>query len=193
MRTIPLSGAKAAGRVVLVDDEDYDLLSRHRWFVWEFKREGRRTNGPYAVTHIKQAGGGRRCLFMHKMITGYDRTDHEDHDGLNNQRSNLRPATRSQNGQNSRPNVRRGSSQYKGVYWFGGQREWRANIRSGGKQVYLGAFSNERDAALAYDAAARELHGRYAVLNLPDQAALSMAASSSRVIRRLQSLFMQRT
>lgn len=167
MRTIPLHGAKAAGRVALVSERDYKFVSLYRWYVWEIKREGRRTNGPYAVTTIN-CDGRRVTVFMHKMLTGYARTDHRDHDGLNNQRANLRPATSVQNGQNSRPNLRKGSSQYKGVYWYGRRNnQWFARIRDNGKQVHLGGFRSEEEAALAYDAAALRLHGPYAVLNFP--------------------------
>ena len=168
MRTVVLHGAKAAGRVARVSDRDYELVSQYRWWVWEIKREGRRPNGPYAVTQIKLPDGRRVTVFMHKMITGWPRTDHENHDGLDNQRGNLRPATSVQNGQNSRPNIRQGSSQHKGVYWYGRRNnQWFARIRHNGKQIHLGGFRNEKDAALAYDAAARELHGPFAVLNFP--------------------------
>ena len=33
MRTVPLGGAKAAGRVALVDNEDYELVSQYRWHI----------------------------------------------------------------------------------------------------------------------------------------------------------------
>lgn len=166
MKTVPLHGKKAAGRVVLVDDEDYDLVMQYRWYVWEFKREGARTNGPYAVT-VVYGGGSQQSIFMHKLITGYPMTDHVDHDGLNNQRSNLRPATRPQNMHNRQAAIR-GASRYKGVCWVKKRGHWRADIRKDGKKVYLGAFATEEAAARAYDDAARVIHGSYALLNFPD-------------------------
>ena len=167
METVPLSGPKGAGRVTLVDDGDYAIVTPHRWFLREIIREGRRPNGPYAVAHI-YIDGHRTFVYMHKFITGWPRTDHIDHDGLNNQRYNLRPATHGQNMQHSRPNLRPGSSKYKGVYWYGRRNnQWFARIVSNGKQIHLGGFRNEVDAALAYDAAARELHGAFAMLNFP--------------------------
>ena len=166
MKTVVLHRKKAAGRVALVDDEDYELVTRYRWHVLELQNPGCRPVGPYAVTQITQ--GGRRVeLFMHTLITGYPMTDHIDHNGLNNVRSNLRSATASQNNYNSRPQVGT-SSQYKGVHWASRDRRWRAGIKHGGKSRYLGTFWTEKDAALAYDTAAREFFGEYALLNFPE-------------------------
>lgn len=163
MRTVPLYGAKARGRVALVDDADYELVMRHRWNVREVIQPGKPTIGPYALGSIK-----RRSVFMHKLITGWPRTDHEDHDGLNNQRYNLRQVTHGQNMMNRLPNANH-SSQYKGVKWEGGRtQKWRADIRANGRRIYLGVYTSEVDAALAYDAAARIEHGEFAHLNFPD-------------------------
>jgi AP2 domain-containing protein len=160
---IALRGKKARGRVVLIDDEDYGLISSYVWFCWEVERPGRRSNGPYAFANIRQ-GDQWGTIRMHKLLTGWDRTDHVDGNGLNNQRSNLRPATRGQNVQNSRPRLG-SSSLYKGVYWNKERRRWVASIRMSGRLYSLGRFTEEIDAAKAYDAAARHYFGEYARLN----------------------------
>jgi len=84
MKTVPLHGKKAAGRVARVNDEDYDLVMQYRWRVHDpDPRPGRRRNGPYAVTSVGRSG----VLRMHCLIMGVNGVDHRDHDGLNNQRS----------------------------------------------------------------------------------------------------------
>lgn len=160
MKEVPLGGEKAAGRVALIDDEDYDLISSYRWRVWERPRSDRRIAcGPYAVT-----GGPGSFVQMHKLLTGWPMTDHIDRDGLNNQRSNLRPATNAQNQRNRGPNAG-GSSRYKGVWRAPCHGKWRAEIRADGKRRYLGYFASEEEAALVYNAAATELFGEFAWLN----------------------------
>ena len=163
MMNVPLHGKIAAGRVALIDDADYELVMQHRWNVKEEVRNGL-PHGPYAMTSIK-VEGKTRIVLMHKMLTGWPRTDHIDHDGLNNQRSNLRPATGSQNQWNSRSG--KGTSKYKGVDWDKKARKWRAGIRPSGVRRWLGNFACEEDAARAYDAAALELFGEYACVNFP--------------------------
>ena len=107
-------------------------------------------------------------LRMHKLITGYEQTDHINHDGLNNQRSNLRLATHAQNQRNQRPYLGR-TSPYKGVHWFPSREKWRAQIVIANHERHIGLFGAEEDAARAYDAAAREHFGEYACLNFPDE------------------------
>jgi hypothetical protein len=165
VRTIPLHGAKAAGRVALVDDDDYDLVMQYRWHVWERTRSSGGTCGPYAATNIHR--GGRHWMRrMHQIVTGWPMTDHINHNTLDNQRANLRPATLSQNGANQLPN-RGGSSRFKGVSWQPERRKWAAYITVNQHRVVLGRFRSEEDAARAYDAAALSAWGEYAHLNLP--------------------------
>jgi hypothetical protein len=167
MRTVPLSGKKAAGRVALVDDEDYDLVMQYRWHIHDPEpKPGQQRKGPYAVTN-GYAGGRRHYQRMHCLIMGRKGIDHKDHDGLNNQRSNLRPATGSQNNQNARPRLA-GSSQYKGVCLVRRGRWWRAYIDCDGKRRWLGDFASELEAAYAYDAAARALFGEFACPNFQE-------------------------
>lgn len=166
MKTVPLYGKKAAGRFALVDDEDHDLVAQFRWVVAERKRSGR-THGPYAQT-MAWLSGQHRTLKMHFLITGWPMVDHEDHDGLNNQRSNLRPATALQNQHNTRSRSS-STSRFKGVCWDAGERKWLAQIRVGGKNRYLGRFSDEAEAGRHYDMEARRAFGVYAVLNFPEE------------------------
>jgi hypothetical protein len=162
LRSVTLSGRNAMGRVALVDDEDYELVASHRWHVYEEVRKSG-IAGPYAQTNIYM-GGKHRLIKMHSLITGWELTDHIDGNGLNNQRYNLREATVSQNQANARPRTG-GSSVYKGVCWHKGSRRWRAYIQVRKKQMSLGYFTDETDAAKAYDIAAREYFGEYAYLN----------------------------
>lgn len=169
MRTVPLCGLKADGRVALVDDEDYDLVSQYRWYAKETPpRPGNRGIGPYARAVIEE-NGRSRSLLMHKLITGWPKTDHIDHNTLNNQRHNLRPVTDQQNHFNRLPDVDT-SSRYKGLTWVKRHRLWRVQIMVSGEIFRLGRFPSETEAALAYDAAAREKHGEFACLNFPDGA-----------------------
>lgn len=167
MREIVLSGKKAAGRVALVDEADYGLVMQYRWHVWEPPpRPGWRQQGPYAMTNIRRNGDGPyTSRSMHRMITGWKRTDHHDGNGLNNTRSNLRDVTNRQNLQNSREHLG-STSAYKGVYWFAEKARWRAAIKVNGRTVWLGDFAEEITAARAYDVAAAHHFGQYARFNL---------------------------
>lgn len=156
---VPLGGPKAAGRVALIDAADAGLVMSMPWRVQEMERANGRNSGPYAI-YPSSAG----TIYMHKLITGYALADHVNHNGLDNQRHNLRPATHAQNGYNRQPN-RGGASPYKGV---GRSRsKWRACIRAEGTSHWLGTFADEVAAARAYDDAARILHGEFAYLNFP--------------------------
>lgn len=165
MKKVTLSGLKAVGRVALVDDDDYELVMPHRWYVWEV--EGR-SNGPYARAHWRRPDGGKTLITMHKLITGWPQTDHADHDGLNNQRANLRQADHQLNSAN-RHKMSNNRSGFKGVTYHADRpRPWRAAIRVDRRARHLGYFTTPEDAAVAYDAAALESFGQFALLNFPE-------------------------
>ena len=87
-----------------------------------------------------------------------------DHNGLNNQRSNLRPCSQGQNNGNSRQRV--GRSGFRGVYLKKETLRWAACISP---HRHLGTYSTPEEAARAYDEAAIERFGEFATLNFPQE------------------------
>jgi hypothetical protein len=157
MMEIPLT----QGIVALVDDEDYEALSQ---FKWHTERSGDRFYARRKIT----VGPGRQdnVRMHHSIMETTDQVDHENGNGLDNRRANLRLASQAQNQQN-RGISKANSSGFKGVSWNKRKQRWIAYIHVGGKQHYLGAFSTPEQAALAYDRAAREKFGEFAHCNLP--------------------------
>jgi hypothetical protein len=161
MKLIPLGGKYANGAVALVDDADFDEISKQHWFfVPPDPKTGRYS--AYAYTRTKKGRMGMHTAVM-KPDAGME-TDHQNHDGLNNQRYNLRNVTARQNCFNRRK--KRGStSPYKGVHKRKDTGEYQATITYQGRLRWIGYFDSERHAALAYDMWATLLHGEFALLN----------------------------
>lgn len=105
---------------------------------------------------------------LHSFLTEYDLCDHADGDGLNNRRSNLRDCSPSENARNRRKRKYPSSSKYKGVSFRSDRGTWLSCIRCDGILYKIGTFHKEEDAARAYDAKAKVLFGRFAVLNFGD-------------------------
>ena len=146
------------GKVALVDDEDFEELSKHEWYY---------TNAGYAARSARRPNGTRYQLYMHVQIIGEVEgleIDHISGDKLGNRKNNLRHVTRAQNQSNS-VSVG-GSSQYKGVNWHDQNKKWLSRIGVDGKDVYLGCYKSEHDAARRYNEAAIKFFGEYARLNV---------------------------
>ncbi len=158
------------GIFALIDAADVQLVAGRTWFAHRAM-----TQKHYAAnaSNSRRPAGTPKWTFLHNVILpsppGFE-TDHIDGDTLNNRRSNLRSATRSQNVANARKPRRPGvaSSQYKGVVTLRGRNlKWRAGIGVRGQRIDLGCFETEEAAARAYDEAAREHFGVFATVNFP--------------------------
>lgn len=144
------------GKVAIVDEEDYVRLASHSWYYGD----------DYAQRSVHSAGKQRTSL-MHRetlQVSEGFQVDHINGDKLDNRKSNLRLATHQLNMFN-RPACVGTSSIYKGVSWHKRKNKWMASARRDGISKFLGYFSNEEDAARAYNAAAVDLFGEYARLN----------------------------
>jgi hypothetical protein len=160
MKTISLTQDKFA----LVDDEDYEWLSKFNWCV-------HKVNGNNYVAmrgYFPEPNGKEKTLLMHRSIMNPPKNmqvDHIDHNSLNNQKANLRICTHRDNQRNRRP--RGGTSKYMGVCYYKQTGKFCASIRPNNKTIHLGYFTNEEDAAIVYDEAAKKYYGEFANLNFP--------------------------
>lgn len=160
VKRIPLT----QGQFTIVNDKDYEWLSRHKWLaVWN-----KSTQSFYAARYSKRVNGRQNYISMAREILGLFRgdkrqADHIDHITLNNQQTNLRICTAIENKRNSLP-YKNCSSKYKGVHKLANNK-WQAYIRINHKKRHLGLFDNEFDAAKQYDRIAKKHFGEFAFLN----------------------------
>jgi len=161
MQCIPLS----RGLQALVDDEDYEALAAHNWYAARDVKTGR----SYATRMSAGGQRNRHRIWMHRVITDAPpgmQVDHINLDTLDNRRKNLRLASRADNAKNS-PLQANNTSGFKGVCWHRRRGMWVAMVGVANRQQWLGAFADAREAAAAYDEAARRLYGPFARLNFP--------------------------
>ena len=152
-------------KVALVDDADFEWLNQRKWY---YAPRDKSSGGYANRTRRKADGPGTRHIHMHRSLLGPIpeglAPDHIDGDGLNNQRGNLRLATRSQNNMNGRLH-RNNTSGYRGVRWEKRRRQWRAALGVNGRLINLGRFDDPVAAAHAYNQAALEHYGEFAFQN----------------------------
>jgi len=106
----------------------------------------------------------RKGEYLHNLILGTPKNgyqvDHKNRDRLDNRRGNLRLATSGQNNSNF---PRENKSGYRGVYRSGNG--WQVKVSKNYVSHYVGIFTDIKEAALAYNRKAIELHGEFATLN----------------------------
>lgn len=157
MTEIQLANGRGTAKI---DDSDAPRVLEYRWCLQPPTKAG---CTPYVTAMVD-----RRKVSLHRfLIQEGERVDHIDGDGLNNQRGNLRVCTHAENLRNTRPYK---GKRYKGVTHRQRSGNWEAYIQHpSGRQLHLGKFSTEEEAARAYDRAATELFGEFARLNLPHE------------------------
>lgn len=156
------------GKIALVDDEDFYWLSQWNWFAVEI-------SGNWYARRSKKKGTLRNCesfeIYLHRVVTKcIDKSlvvDHRDHDGLNNQKFNLRMTTKADN--NMSTSSHKGSlSKYLGVSFTNESyrsKRWQAQLTHKGQRVLSKRFRTEQEAAEAYDECAKVTFGEFANLN----------------------------
>lgn len=166
MKKIALSGKNGKGMYVTVDDEDFEFLNQ---FSWSLSSKG------YAAAYIpvkfKHKYGNTNIqmqrMLMWDSVSNGQIVDHINRDKLDNRKENLRICNMSESNMNrgvihfkKRQNI---VSSYKGVWWD--KTKWRSAITVNGRKIYLGRFNVEKDAAVAYNNAAKIYFGEHAYLN----------------------------
>ena len=143
------------GQFTKVDDDDFEYLNKQKWYA----RKSRKTY--YACRSVHQ-GNHCRNEEMHRVIMKTPKgmqVDHIDHDGLNNQKSNLRNCTANENRMNKSS---RGKTKYIGVekiVYF------QVRVTVNQRRIYVGRFKTEEEAARAYDETIKKHYGEFANFN----------------------------
>lgn len=154
---MPKEITMSSGHIILIDTGDYEWAMQWKWCL---DKDG--------YPHRQQRPGGKRTRhLMHKELLGLGTdvsVDHKNGNRLDVRRANLRVATKSQNGCN-RGVPANNSSGYKGVSFNKGRGKWEAYVNINKQRTRLGYFMDLRQAVIAYNTKALELHGEFAYLN----------------------------
>jgi hypothetical protein len=154
MKLLSLSNSS---RRTAIDDEDYERCKLYKWRLDTHGNHSQTVNG----------GPGNLTPIANYIMNDFKNTyDHRDLNPCNNQKSNLRICTNSQNGANKdKPNIPT-SSKYKGVRFYKRTGRWSAQIQVNQKNIHLGYFDTEVKAARKYNIAAKQYFGEFARLNV---------------------------
>ena len=159
-RRVPLT----QGKYAIVDPEDFERLNKYKWYAVKDTRT-------FYAYRNKRIGKNYISLAMHRQILNPPEhlvVDHINHNGLDNRKANLRLATCAQNSYNRRQFRKNKSSKYIGVSWKQWSKKWAAIICYKRKNIRIGYFEDEIQAAKAYEKKKKKYHGEFASLNFPE-------------------------
>jgi hypothetical protein len=135
------------GKEIFVDDEDFEFLNKNKWCL---------NTGGYA-----RCSKNNKQVLMHRFLMNFPTkeyvVDHIDGNKLNNQKSNLRICSQSQNLQKKITNDKGFQKNKAGRY--------QSRIRNNYKIICLGTFDTKNEAIKAYNNAAKNIYGEFAKLN----------------------------
>lgn len=167
MKKIPLTGINKVTRkrevteYTMVDDEDFEWLSKYKW---SLKGSG----------HVNAKPPKSKTIMMHviimekyfgKLPDGMV-NDHKNNVKTDNQKHNLRRCTYQENSLNRIRHAKNETSTYKGVNYRSDSGKYRVRIMVNGRQISLGQYATEIEAAIVYNRAAKKYHGDFAYLNV---------------------------
>jgi len=144
---------------VLIDEDDYEKIKSFTWGVQFIKKN----KTFYAARKIKNT-----TILMHREILNCPIdlfTDHINHNTLDNRKENLRACTNTENCRNMKKPKHGLSSKYKGVSKYRNGK-YVSHIKLNGKQIHLGYFDTEDQAAKAYNEASKKYHGEFSSPNI---------------------------
>jgi hypothetical protein len=151
------------GQVALIDDEDFELIRPYKWNA----QYNKNTDSYYAVANIPNQNGRTKSyvdvIRMHTLIANTPnglKTDHKNHNTLDNRKENLRICNDSESAYNRKM---RSDNQtgFKGITFEKKKKLFRAVISANGKRIGLGRYKTAELASAAYEKAAKELHGEF--------------------------------
>jgi hypothetical protein len=168
------------GFTAIVDEEDADL-AKLKWcarvvrggYAYGYRYVSTK---PYKGAHLHRAVMERS---LGRELVDGEFVDHIDHNTMNNTRSNLRIASRSENARNRRLGVN-SISGLKGAYYFAPTGKWTSGVYVNGRVLHLGYFNTPEEAHAAYIAAALEHYGPYANDGTQSLAHIAQAQQESR-------------
>jgi hypothetical protein len=154
------------GKYTILDSADYYWLRDYSWYL-----TGK--NGKFYVARVEEVANTRiKIKSMQRDIINARKgelVDHRNNNPMDNRSANLRLATREQNVWHRSKMRSYSTSKYIGVCRVKARNRWLATLLFRGKQIWIGRFENEIDAAKAYDKAAKKYFGEFAPTpNFPD-------------------------
>jgi hypothetical protein len=158
------------GYIAVIDTSDAPAVLAHKWCA--FNATPTRMTGAKIYGMTSEAMNNKKKIYLHRFILGASvgmEVDHCSGDTLDNRRSNLRIATKSQNRINTGP-YRTNTTGYKGVSFRKRRNKFVASISVNRQTEHLGYFTTAVEAARAYDRAAIGAFGEFAWLNFPKEA-----------------------
>lgn len=140
------------GKTCEIDVEDHAKVLGYNWHVTEYG-------------YVRGNKPGQPRIMMHRLllpdVKDTQEVDHIDGNRLNNQKSNLRACSKSNNQWNRKTN-KNSSTGFKGVHLDVKSGWYYARIQVSGKRINLGSFSSAESANQARMDALAEYHGEFA-------------------------------
>lgn len=145
-----------SGKMVLIDDEDWPVVSKYNWVIKKDKKS-------FYVTTSVWINNKKHKLYLHRLLMGMKQshTDHINRNPLDNRKINLRPCVNMQNCFNRKRYNKygfKGVNKNPGGYFY-------ARVQVGKDRFLDGPFKTAKEAAIAYNILVKKHHGDFAIYN----------------------------